>query len=303
MINTSFPADDSLDLEIRLTTRVLTHKLIAQPFGSAFEKGALFLCEQTIVEKFVPPFPINELWEILNSINNRDTSPHKEAKNCVETNSGVCLTTEARSSLGDEEEKFFPREGNVPSASHRNTPERPDHRLVLTSKVPADLVSESNPNEKEQKVQKYEKKNIYYKAVFRDIRRYFIELLSESPPKCNLKSKLINLLSTLDSSLKSEQIEAMISVLAPFLNYNGYMIEFDQKDKEVAQCIHDCLQNFTLTKMRKVLKYHAIKTLVKYYFAHTVENGVSERFSKHKTMQFNTHKYLQVLEKILSLTD
>jgi hypothetical protein len=213
------------------------------------------------------------------------------------------VTTEARSSLGDEEEKFVPKETNVPSASLSNTPEFPDHRLVFTSKVPTDLVSESNPKEKEQKVQKYEKKNIYYKAVFRDIRRYFIELLNEFPSKCNLKSKLISLLSTLDGSLKSDQNEAMIKVLAPFLNYNGYMIEFDQKDKEIAQCIRDCLQNFTLTKMRKVLKYPAIKTLVNYYFAHTVENGVSERLSKHKTMQSNTHKYLHVLEKILSLVD
>ena len=213
------------------------------------------------------------------------------------------MTTEARSSLGDEEEKVVSKGADVPNASVDNTPELPAHRLVFTSKVPTDLVSEPSPKAKEQKVQKYEKKNIYYKAVFRDIRRYFIELLNDSPSKCTLKSKLINLLSTLDSSLASEQVEPMVGVLAPFLNYNGYMIEFEHKNKEVAQCIRDCLQNFTLTKMRKVLKYPAIKALVNYYSAHTVENGISERLSKHKTMQFNTHKYLQVLEKIVSLTD
>lgn len=147
---------------------------------------------------------------------------------------------------------------------------------------------------------RYEKKNIYYKAVFRDIRRYFIEIL-----KCHSSSRLeesiYKLLQSLDISKNSHEIKEMTSILAPFLNYNKYMIEFENKRVQDAQIILDCLQNFTLTKMRNVLKYDVIKFAVTYYQSQTVTQGVSVRFNSHKTMKKNSEKYLEVLKKIVNI--
>jgi hypothetical protein len=149
--------------------------------------------------------------------------------------------------------------------------------------MPSTLVPNSTEIEvydKPQKNHKYEKKNIYYKAIFRDVRRYFIEMLNDSPTKSNLKSKLESLVLKLDNSLNKEEVSELVGILAPFLNYNAYLIEFDQVNKSDANTIRDCLQNFTLTKMRKVLKFPAVKLLVKYYFTHTVQDGVSERLQE-----------------------
>jgi len=257
-------------------------------------------------EKYVPKFPMTELWEILNSINNRVTSAHKVEKNCVETNSGVCVTTEARSSVGEEEEKSSLKTLSIRRTSSHKITDVCENKLQVSSLMPSTLVPNSTEIEvydKPQKNHKYEKKNIYYKAIFRDVRRYFIEMLNDSPTKSNLKSKLESLVLKLDNSLNKEEVSELVGILAPFLNYNAYLIEFDQVNKSDANTIRDCLQNFTLTKMRKVLKFPAVKLLVKYYFTHTVQDGVSERLLKHKTMQTTTHKYLQVLTKILSIID
>mmetsp|Transcript_30831 Transcript_30831/g.27270 ORF Transcript_30831/g.27270 Transcript_30831/m.27270 type:complete len:116 (+) Transcript_30831:354-701(+) len=96
-------------------------------------------------------------------------------------------------------------------------------------------------------------------------------------------------------------INEMVSILAPFLNYNKYMIEFEDKRVEDAKCILDCLQNFTLTKMRKVLHYSPVKYLVNYYYTQTVKEGSSERLNSHKTMKKNPQKYLEVLTKIVDI--
>ena len=135
-------------------------------------------------------------------------------------------------------------------------------------------------NSKISKNQKYEKKNIYYKAVFRDIRKYFIEKLGESSEivkkksaKYNSKHKvfepsikhLIRSLQIEQSKVSDSQLSNMVGILAPFLNYNSYLISFKDKHEKEAQIILDCLQNFTLTKMKKVFQYDIIQAIVENY--------------------------------------
>jgi hypothetical protein len=158
---------------------------------------------------------------------------------------------------------------------------------------------ERTPN----KAQKYEKKNIYYKAVFRDIRRYFLEILKHQSSSESLESSITKMLTQIGITFGDDEVEEMIAILAPFLNYTRYMVEFADKRINDAKCILDCLQNFTLTKMRKVLQYPAIQLLVKHYFEQTVAEGESSRLSSHKTMKKNPGKYLGVLHKIVGLCD
>lgn len=193
-----------------------------------------------------------------------------------------------------------------------------DAKLVCTDVTPLELVPE--PCVEKSRIQKYEKKNIYYKAIFRDIRKYFIEMLNSSTNYVQLKKQyalkgkskykafepsVLHLVKSLISedkeSRQEREIHNMAAILAPFLNYNDYLIGFGHKRDREAQCILDCLQNFTLTKMRKVLEYPIIRLLVNHYFKKTVKEGTSERLRKHKTMKKNPQKYLEVLGKILDI--
>lgn len=153
------------------------------------------------------------------------------------------------------------------------------------------------------KEQKYEKKNIYYKAVFRDIRRYFIEELKNYSSSRLLRENIEEFITSKIPTIPASEVSEMVSILAPFLNYNKYMIEFENKRVSDHKCILDCLQNFTLTKMRRVLKYPAIQALVNYYYAHTVVAGRSGRIEGHKTMKKSPQKYVEVLEKILDISN
>lgn len=150
--------------------------------------------------------------------------------------------------------------------------------------------------------QKYEKKNIYYKAVFRDIRRYFIEELKNYSSSRLLRENIEDFITSKIPTIPASDVDEMVSILAPFLNYNKYMIEFENKRVSDHKCILDCLQNFTLTKMRRVLKYPAIRALVNYYYVHTVSGGRSGRIEGHKTMKKSPQKYVEVLEKILDIS-
>jgi hypothetical protein len=55
--------------------------------------------------------------------------------------------------------------------------------------------------------------------------------------------------------------------------------------------------------MRNVLKYPVIKFAVTYYLAQTVIDGVSDRFKSRKTMKKNSQKYLEVLLKIVDISN
>jgi hypothetical protein len=55
--------------------------------------------------------------------------------------------------------------------------------------------------------------------------------------------------------------------------------------------------------MRNVLKYPVIKFAVTYYQAQTVIDGVSDRFKSRKTMKKNSQKYLEVLLKIVDISN
>lgn len=246
---------------------------------------------------------MNELWTILNSLNNRVTSNHKVSKNCIETGSGICPTTEARSYVDDEEEKRSVKDLYADTSSF---PIKPTHIMKAdpSGNISHILVpNQVRTSEKQEKANKYEKKNIFYKAVFRDIRRYFIELLKSSSSVVQFEENIARLLRTENEKLSNQELKEMTAILAPFLNYNKYLIEFEQKSVKDAQMILDWLQNFTLTKMRKVLQYNGIKFVVKYYFKHTVKEGSSERLKTHKTMKKNAAKYLEVLRKIIQIAE
>jgi hypothetical protein len=159
------------------------------------------------------------------------------------------------------------------------------HSPVSDKSIPDSNVVACN---KVAKGQKYEKKNIYFKAVFRDIRKYFIEklknLVGYKAFESSIKNLILKLFISGESNVSAPKMAELVNVLAPFLNYNYYMISFKEKDEDQANAIRDCLQNFTLTKMRRVLQYDVIKKLVRYYFEETIIDGSSSRFVKHKTM-------------------
>ena len=296
--------ETSLDFELSLTKRILTHKLSAFPVTNSDSVNftSSSFGSQISNEKFVPPFPLNELSKILNSLGGKNLSHKKEnGEICVESTSGVCALTEATPVIEVEEEKHSlgigsPRRSSGITAFQpyaKNTECCDNNFQKMVWKDGSEKVT--NP-----KSPKYEKKNIYYKAVFRDIRRYYLELLKAFSSSRLLKESITELIK---SEFKTDQvvdIQEMVSILAPFLNYNKYMIEFENKRVEDAKCIQDCLQNFTLTKMRKVLQYSPIKCLVHNYYTKTVKNGSSARFSSRKTMK-NPQKYLEVLAKIVDI--
>lgn len=304
MLNSESDSETSLDFEIRLTARVLTHKL--STCCSSAQGGASYLDSVGLasVSRFVPKFPTNELWKILNSINNKSFINHEVIKNIGDCASGVCQTTEARSCVGEEEEKHSVKESVVGSFSLPSKPSNIDKKGDSPGTNRSILVpTPVTPEEKDEKVHRYEKKNIYYKAVFRDIRRYFIEQLKQSSNYNQFEESITCMLRTENEKLGIKEVTQMTGILAPFLNYNKYLIEFEHKSVKDAQCILDCLQNFTLTKMRKVLKYPAIKFAVRYYYKHTVSGEISERLNGHKTMKKDPAKYLEVLRKIVQISE
>lgn len=314
MINPQNKCDDSLAVEFRLTARVLTHKLSA--CTPAFRVGPSDFSVYGLPSgsRWVPPFPMNELWTILNSLNSeRKILCSQDPKLCTETASGVCVTTEAKSCVEDEEEK-----PSVKDTLDGYSPILGDKDLGSVGQITGEGVTTSAKINRAQdkKTSKYEKKNIYYKAIFRDIRKYFIEKLNASTEYLKLKKankykafepsiKLLieKLLSTENIGKSETDVTAMAQILAPYLNYNEYMVSFSHKSEKDAHVILDCLQNFTLTKMRKVLQFSIIKFLVKYYCKHTVHQGNSARVEKHKTMKKSPSKYLEVLQKILDICD
>lgn len=93
--------------------------------------------------------------------------------------------------------------------------------------------------------------NIYYKAVFRDIRKYFVEQMNISTSYVELKKQnkykafkpsLLDLVSKVcegqDEPIKSElDSKEILQAVAPFLNYSEYMISFTDKDEQQAQDI------------------------------------------------------------------
>ena len=294
--------NSSLDFELSLTKRILTHKLSACSVNLIVSSSLVSspVSGQTHCQKIVPPFPLNELWEILNSLNGKNNQNIQESKNiCVDTISGACAITEAPLGIEEEEEKNYLMLGS-PRRSSWVTAFRP----YVKNPQCCDKSQTMVPNKvTDKKLQKYEKKNIYYKAVFRDVRRYFIEKLKKFSSSRLLRDNITELILLEFPQVNETEVGEMVSILAPFLNYNKYMIEFENKRVEDAKSILDCLQNFTLTKMRIVLQYSAIKKLVNYYFAHTVTNGVSDRLNSHKTMKKNSHKYLEVLHKIVDISN
>lgn len=311
MINQSEMINKNLQLEIMLTARVLTHKLQewitpvnihSSYYGS--ERYINSSLQETIGERYVPEFPINELSEILNCLNNQVILNHKVSNYCVETGSGIWQTTEARTYADNEEEKETISGLCTKSYSLRKESFEIIDKTNSSGNMPIMLVPKSPVNvRKLERAQKYEKKNIFYKAVFRDIRRYFIELLKQSSTFVQFENNITGLLRTGNKKLSDEEIKSMVSILAPFLNYNKYLIEWDKKNIKDAQWIIDWQQNFTLTKMRKVLQYPGIKFIVKYYYENTVKDGVSERLRTHKTMRNNPSKYLEVLRKIVQISE
>ena len=54
--------------------------------------------------------------------------------------------------------------------------------------------------------------------------------------------------------------------------------------------------------MKRTLQFKAIKFLIQHYHAHTITDGNSDRISQHKTMKKNPQKYLEVLQKIVEIT-
>lgn len=292
-------SDNCLDFELKLTSRILTHKLSACPvnFGTGASGLQASFYEQN-------KLPLNELWKILNSIDDRVNPVEKESKVCVvDMHSGICVTNEGRSWMDDEEEKrsvriLSNRRSSI-QAAFKPYVKNPE---LCDSNFSENLVKIQVEQDSEANEPKYEKKNIYYKAVFRDIRRYFIEILKWHSSS-RLEESIYKLLQSLDISKNSHDINEMTSILAPFLNYNKYMIEFENKRVQDAQIILDCLQNFTLTKMRNVLKYDVIKFAVTYYQSQTVTQGVSVRFNSHKTMKNDSQKYLEVLKKIVDISN
>lgn len=310
----------SLDNEVMFTTRVLTHKLSLWPFEQQTASSGLASCALSSVHSFVPKFPINELWNILNSLTEGKTSSPGGLFSCVESNWGVSLTADNRSNPEEECDKASVKDSVVlvphPSSAFKVISSKTDVRSSSPKCSESDPVESFKPTTKVSRSQKYEKKNIYFKAVFRDIRKYCIEKLADSnkvikksDPIYNCKYKafepsirhfLENVLYNGRSCLTLGQGSEMVSILAPFLNYNHYMVSVKDKNEKEADIILDCLQNFTLTKMRKVLQHDVLQKLVRYYYDQTIEDGGSSRFAAHKTMSKNPSKYLEVLNKIVS---
>lgn len=294
--------ETSLDFELSLTKRILTHKLSSFPVSFSDCASTLFspIGDQTIPEKFVPPFPLNELSKILNSLTGKNFPDAKESKEALwDATLGACAITETTPLIEEEEEKHSIEIGSPRCSSGKTAFQPYAKNTECCDNNFQDLVTkESCQKGKEPKEPKYEKKNIYYKAVFRDIRRYYIEKLKSFSSSRLLKESIMELIKSEFKADQISDINEMVSILAPFLNYNKYMIEFEDKRVEDAKCILDCLQNFTLTKMRKVLQYSPIKHLVNNYYTRTVKNGSSDRFNSHKTMKKNPQKYLEVLKKL-----
>jgi hypothetical protein len=227
-------SDNCLDFELKFTSRILTHKLSACPVTFSAGSGGLPV---SFIEQ--NPFPLNDLWKILNSVEDGVIRVQKDAKVCVDSHSGVCVTTEGRSCVDDEEEKR-----SVRIVSNR----RPYVQAAFKPYVKTSEVGDSNLSEKVVKLEvdkdseayepKYEKKNIYYKAVFRDIRRYFIEIL-KNHSSIHLEEAISKMLQSLNILKSTNEIKEMTSIFAPFLNYNKYMIEFEDKRVQDAQCILD----------------------------------------------------------------
>ncbi|CAI2372814.1 unnamed protein product [Moneuplotes crassus] len=298
MSKRSSKLDSSLDLDLAITARILTHKLSAwsMPPYSEFSELASSL-GPTSLQEVVPPFPEDYLEKVLDSLRGGESSCTNYRSG--DTTSGVCGITEITPADVEDDDKqacslgspglsgFVPYSKNSESCDNLSKPNIPPSSQKASRKKTE---------------QKYEKKNIYYKAIFRDIRRYFCEEL-----KAHSSSRFLseNILEFLRSKIPICQVneQEMVSILGPFLNNNKYMLEGPERNDLDHKCILDCLHNFTLTKMKRVLAYPAIKTLVNYYHAHTVVRGRSARVESHKTMKRQPQKYLDVLEKILDIAN
>lgn len=290
MQNPKVAFEDSLEFEIRLTARVLTHKLSGWSFANYKKSSTSAFRELPSFDRRIPDFPLTELWWILNSINNNgNLLSCSISKPCAETNSGVCVTHDDRSAAGSEEGPQFTKEWVVPGAPSPTNSEHCENPVTAPEEPPNDLTTlQQTVEEAQRKAQKYEKKNIYYKAVFRDIRKYFIEMLNVSTDYSSLKRQnkykayepsinqlITNLLSTESEGASPQEIREMVKVLAAFLNYNDFLVSFKDKNEKDAQSVLDWLQNFTLTKMKKVLQFPIIRFIVLYYYKHTVVDGSS----------------------------
>lgn len=303
----STPLDSSLDFEIAWTKRILTHKLSVCQVNVPVTLSA---CASPVVgqpsfEKVVPPFPMDHLVKVLDSLQGGQTDHVKDFNHVWgDTTSGGWGITEA-TPVDEEEEKCSLRLGSpsrsivtpgfVPYSKNSESCDKSIPDVAVTSCV--------HKGWKGRKDQKYEKKNIYYKAVFRDIRRYFIEELKNHSSSRLLRENLEEFITSKIPSVPASEVGEMVAIIAPFLNYNKYMVEFENKRVSDHKCILDCLQNFTLTKMRRVLKFPAIQNLVNYYHVHTVVDGSSARISGHKTMKKHPEKYLEVLGKIMDISN
>lgn len=286
---------DSLDFELKFTARVLTHKLSSWSFANSKKLSKSAFQEMPAYGRRIPEFPLNELNWILNLINNREKIiNHKVETNWVDSNFEVSSSKEDQQSPKSDEGNQISKERTpspIPSPIHSDPC---DIFVKPADEIPDDVVSRPEVTEDTRsKTKQYEKKNIYYKAIFRDIRKYFIELLNSSTDYVNLKKKdkykayepsIFQLISFILSSenIKASQpeIDDMANILGPFLNYNEFLVSFKEKREDDPQCILDCLQNFTLTKMKRVLQFPVIKFVVSHYCKHTVIDGVSGKILK-----------------------
>lgn len=319
MLSSCHTSKISLDSEIMLTARVLTHKLSYLPRGEVSASSDCVLVDGSSTHNFVPKFPINELWNILNSINGGKFSSPGGYYTCCESQLGASLTAEERSNC-EEESLIGTRKDTsavVPHPCSAFTVVSTKFKHEASIALWSDKVQESEDVKCcINKSQKYEKKNIYFKAVFRDIRKFFIEKLGESTDKVkksssyswkykvfepSLKHLILHHLQDQNSKVAESKVNDMVGILAPFLNYNHYLISFKGRNEKEAQIILDCLQNFTLTKMKKVFQYEVIQNMVLSYHEKTISSGESNRFKSHKTMKKNPSKYVEVLNKIVGI--
>mgnify|MGYP006284996583 CR=1 FL=1 len=156
----------------------------------------------------------------------------------METNSRGFVPTEAKSFVEDEEEKLAAKD-----SLDVFSPNLGDKALASTQLVSGESGTTSGVSDcKDKKTNRYEKKNIYYKAIFRDIRKYFVEKLNSSTEYLKLKkdnkykafepsiTNLINqLLRTENVGKSKEDVSRMAQILGPYLNYNEYMVSFTEK--------------------------------------------------------------------------
>lgn len=290
MTNQAVECGDSLDFELKFTTRVLTHKLSSWSFANSIKIPKSAFQELPAYGRRVPAFPLNQLNWILNLINNRENIiNHKVETNWVDSNFELSSSQEDQSSPKSDEGNQISKERNSCPISLPIKPDPCDNFVKPADEVPDDVVSRPEVTEDTRsKTKQYEKKNIYYKAIFRDIRKYFIELLNSSTDYVNLKKKdkykayepsifqLISFILASENITASQpEVNEMAHILGPFLNYNEFLVSFKERKEEDPKCILDCLQNFTLTKMKRVLQFPVIKFVVSHYCKHTVVDGAS----------------------------